>query len=250
MIGKKCVASVILLLSSVAAQAELLTIQGASSIYDCAIGGSYDDKDAWGANTLWIREYWNNDYQGFGAYDYHAFVRVDLSAIPAGAVIDSASFNIKVAEAYNPSTDPRTMSLWAVSPFTENVTMMTYDGTNAWPDGKFDGVDGYRVTPLEKLLASATVDSSLNGTYLEFADDFIPLLTDYIQYQSNQSAGQRYAYFELTWNDDSADYWCGLYSTDSAGNEPYMSISYSVPEPISLTMLGLGVAGLVLRKRW
>jgi len=225
---------VVLLLGSVFAQADTLSITGSANIYDCWVGSTYNDKYT-GTGTS-VREYWaSNDY------DYRAFIRVDLSSIPSGSAITSASMNLKLLSTGN--SNPINIDLWKVSAFTTAVTARKYDGVNVWPDGVFDGIDGWAHTPESKLLATMAVDSSMADSVIEFSG-----LTEYIQAQSNLGEGQRYAYFELSSRDEGAEYVTTFYSSRAdAANQPFLSVSY-VPEPVTLVLFAIGAIGGIRRK--
>jgi hypothetical protein len=134
--------------------------------------------------------------------------------------------------------------LWKVSPFTPALTSETCDGTNAWPNGTFDGVDGWKETPADRLLASAPISNSMVGTYMAFSGSG---LTDYVQSQVN-AASDRYLYLELSWKDDGANYLGTWYSSEALeSQQPYLTVS-SVPDPASLSLLAIGILAGLRRK--
>jgi hypothetical protein len=234
------IGSVVLLCGAVFASAETLEIKGADEFMDGYVNYNYPAVWTSGAPYLDIREYW-----GSNDYDIRPFIRVDLSAIPEGAVIDSASFKLKVHSDTNNSSLIG-VDLWQVAPFTADLTPATCDGVNPWPNGEFDGVDGYFRTPADRILATTPINLPLVGSYVEFAD---ARLSDYLQTQSDQAAGERYAYFQMSWNDGDAAYYGAFYSTEtSEGDLPYLELGYTIPEPMSLSLMGIGIFGLLRRK--
>jgi hypothetical protein len=211
-------------------QAETLKIVGNEKTFDLYVDVTYGWANS--ESVLSMREYWNNDYQGFGAYDCRPFIRVDLSDLPENATIDSVSMNFKVISAGN--SIPQYVDLWQVHPFTEDMDAWTYDGVNPWPTvdpnygvSYFDGVDGFGQTPADKHLAESdiAIDWDVWDQWFAFTSD---TLTDYVQAQSEEVEGSRYAYFELSYQDDSSE-WIELYSNTSVAEaQPYMEINYTV----------------------
>jgi hypothetical protein len=198
------------------ASAETIEIKGTDDILDGYVDYTYPN---WYFDLVYVdmREYWKSS-----DYDIRPFFRVDLSAIPEGAVIDSASFKLKVhSDTSNSSLIG--VDLWQVAPFTEDVSAETYDGENEWLNGDFDGVDGYFRTPADRILATTPINSSLIDSYVEFSDS---RLSDYLQTQSDQAAGERYAYFQMSWRDGDAAYYGAFHTSEAEeGNQPYLEIS-------------------------
>jgi hypothetical protein len=250
---KSCVGLVLLLFCATFLQAETLSISGASKVFDCSVDVTNGYANT--GSTLWMREYWNNDYAGFGAYDCRPLVRVDLSDVPVGATIDSVSVNFKVVYASNPNA--AYVDLYKVHPFTNDVTAWTYDGVNDWPTvdpnygvSYFDGIDGYYQTPADKHLAESDIaigsGTGASDQWMAFASD---TLDEYIQTQSDMAAGSRYAYLELVFQDSDSE-WAEFYSSESdASIMPYMEVTYTIPEPATLGLLGMGVLTLLRRKK-
>ncbi len=210
---------VAILFCSVLAKADSITILGPSNIYDCYVSSSYNDK--YDGTGISFREYWASN-----AYDYRAFVRVDLSSIPTGVTIDSATMSFYLRSTNNEFDLP--VDLWKVSPFTTAVRAGTYDGVNAWPNGDFDGIDGWARTPEDNLLATAPINFYMGDSRIEFTD---LKLKDCIQAQSNLAAGSRYAYFEMSIQDDGANTWPTFFSSNSGESDeflPQLAVTYSV----------------------
>lgn len=209
-------------------QAETLKIVGNEKTWDIYADVQYGYAKSDG--ELWLREYWNNDYQGFGAYDCRPFIRIDLSDLPEGTTIDSVSMNFMVKSC--DYSDAKYLDLWQVHPFTEDMDAWTYDGVNAWPTvdpnygvSYFDSVDGYYRTPIDKYLASSdiAINYDVFDQWVSFSSD---ALTNYVQTQAGGAAGSRYAYFELSSQDESAG-WVFLYANTSVAEaQPYMEITY------------------------
>ncbi len=243
MVKKMCCVGLVMLLSFVCfVKAETVTISGNGPVFDTSVDVTYGYQVP--TSTLWLREYWNNDYQGFGAYDCRPLIRVDLSSIPANATINSVSFNLKVIYANNQTA--AYCDLWKVHPFTDAVSAWKYDGVNDWPTmspyynvSYFDGIDGYNyIDPYtwEYMPAGmhlATSDMAINwdvsDQWISFSD---PELTSYIQTQSNQAAGSRFAYFEVSYRDESSE-WVEFYSNETGDPSlfPYMTVTYSTTTP-------------------
>jgi hypothetical protein len=237
------IGSVVLVCCAAFASAETLEIKGAGDFFDgCVrITPSYSTRD-FDSEFMFMTEMADRDY-----YDGRIFVRVDLSTIPEGAVIDSASFKLKVNPFTNNPTDMTFgVDLWQASYFTEDVTVFYYDGVNPWPVDAFDGVEGYERTPADRILATTPINTDMIGSYVDFSDS---KLSDYLQTQSDQAAGERYAYFQMSWQDSNNDYYGAFYTSEAAeGNQPYLELGYTIPEPMSLSLMGIGIFGLLRRK--
>jgi len=220
------------------AETGTVTISGNGPVFDTSVDVTYGFQKP--DSNLWLKEYWNNDYAGFGAYDCRPLIRMDLSAIPANKKIDSVSFNVKVIYASNATASY--CDLWKVHPFTDAVSAWKYDGVNDWPTKNiyydvsyFDGIDGYYyVDPYSWEYAPpgmhlATSDIAINeyvsDQWMSFTGSD---LTSYIQTQSNQAAGSRFAYFEISFEDESAS-WAEFYSNESGDPSlfPYLEVTYS-----------------------
>jgi hypothetical protein len=233
-------------------KAETVTMTGPNSVFDKYVDFTYGWNYDYG--MLWMREYWRND-GGFGAWDCRPFIRIDLSSIPANSQIDSVTFKIRVYQTEIPYWAPMYCDLWKVSPFTNDMTALTYDGTNPWPNHAdaadysydwvsaevgnfdyatataFDGIDGYMVCPNSKYLATSDAQIYTDmawDLWLNFSGD---ALTQYIQTQSDQAEGARYAYFQLT-TEDGDNYWVEFYGTEDTGSENYprLEVTYSEKE--------------------
>jgi hypothetical protein len=213
------IGSVVLVCCAAFASAETLDIKGTDNIFDGYVSVTYGWR-VFDREYVIFREYWPTDY-----YDARALIRVDLSTIPEGTVIDSASFKLKVhSETTNPATAPFGVDLWQASYFTEDVAAFYYDGVNFWPDGVFDGVNGYYRTPEDRILATTPIHKDMIGSYVEFSDS---RLNDYLQIQSDQPEGERYAYFQMSWPEPNCDYFGGFYASEAAeGDQPYLEISW------------------------
>jgi hypothetical protein len=237
------IGSVVLVCCATFASAEILDIKGADNIVDgtVRVTPSYPSR-YFDLEYLKILEYSPSDY-----YDARVFIRVDLSTIPEGAVIDSASFKLKVNPFTNNPTDMTFgVDLWQASYFTEDVTVFRYDGVNLWPNGVHDGVNGYYRTPADRILATTPINMDMIGSYVEFSDS---RLSDYLQTRSDQAEGERYAYFQMSWPEPTNSYIGAFYASEAAeGDQPYLELGYTIPEPMSLSLLGIGIFGLLRRK--
>jgi hypothetical protein len=215
-LGKMCLLGFLMAwgLTSLA-QAETYTLKGPTSWFDTFVSYTYsykyDNEPYFG-----LREYWRTD----NTYDYRTFIRIDLSSIPQGFRVGSAKLYIKVHPSTVNTADVG-LDVWRVSPFTNGITATTYDGTNAWPNGIFDGVDGYYQTPADRLLAHSYYNTNQVGTYVEISGT---ALTSYVR-QQVQATTDRYLYLELSSEDSGASYVGYWYSSEADESlQPYLVI--------------------------
>lgn len=169
-----------------------------------------------------------------------AMNKFDISSIPAGQVIQSASLHVDF-DGQTVAGEASTIRAYALlSDFTVGTTMHTdwAQGADMWGT---QGTD-YGSTELFNVAAPAT------GNPGAFDKDVTSLVASWY----NSSAALTGFYFRM---DDPAADSQNCQKLDSHafsaaprhGNAPYLTVTYEVPEPMTIALLGLG--GLLLRRR-
>jgi hypothetical protein len=171
---------------------------------------------------LGLREYWRADT----IYDVRGFIRVDLSAMPPGSKISSATFGIWYIDA-NGGTNVNQLTLgYTLDEFEFNpagLNYLTYDSVNMWTDGDGAGVDGYDgVHP--HALGSVTLDPAVPQRYVTISSN------EMVAYLQAQLDAGKAAYLEIAIDDDNG-LWQRFNSVDceDSAKRPYLKIYYAPP---------------------
>jgi hypothetical protein len=109
-----------------------------------------------------LREYWENGRE----YDAYAFIKVNLAAIPKYAVITDVKFKLYYKGSWGYGSSNVFLGKTDCD-FNENLSWSTYNGTNLWPSGVADGIDGYVHTWTES--PGGMLDSLLCKIYYSVA---------------------------------------------------------------------------------
>lgn len=214
----KCIVTVGLLTGLTAAQAVLINIQpGGAAGKDAQISDDVTANTNFGTNQRLIIN-WSGNFRSIGLVEF------DLSGIPTGATINSA-----------------TLDLFHSLNGNLNRRYDVFRTTSSWSEGTvtFNTAPTFAATAVASLVildnntevhrqwdVTNTVSNWVDGTFTNFGFwvEEIPV----------QGLGS--AYFESS-------------DTATASERPLLIVDYSIPEPYTLALMVLGLAGLRYSKR-
>jgi hypothetical protein len=201
------------------------------------------------------------------AYDQRVFMRISLSAVPAGSLITDARLGIHFTDSnYGGSVHSDYVDLWSVADqFNGNLSFATYNGSNPWTDGPQAGVSGSdRTGPAGRHLdnlwfqgaePAGTPSNKIINQVQEYKVFSSAQLNAYLQQQLD--LGQD-AFFTLSTGNAAAQYLRFVSTSDNnthwgntAGpiffNQPYLNVDF-IPEPAS-AMTAVAAGGILLLRR-
>jgi hypothetical protein len=151
---------------------------------------------------------------------YQAWFGFDVSAIPNGETISSASFTALVTNSYEEESSSQ-RTIW-------------YEPDDSWiPDN---------VNPGNKLL------TELVGTAMDYdTPTWVTFNLDISQHNWGNDLIDNYVSLMLT-GPLNGNHECGIVDLTESGNLPSLEI-ITVPEPATVALLGLGALSLIRRKR-
>lgn len=198
-------------------------IKGTSSISHilCTPSGTYFN------TNLNLREYVNVNSN----YDNYAFLRINVSEVPAGAVITDVRLKLYylgtwgygTSNVYVGNTDHY---------FYSTLTWNTYDGSNSWPSGAADGIDGYTHSwpgAPGGPLATLSCDPATINNWKTFSSE------DLLTHVQTLVANGQDAFLWMA--HDGANGYQRFATNSNSGYEPSMEVDWYMPVPEKLLLV-------------
>ncbi len=181
-------------------------------------------------------------------YLKHVFLRFDLSAIPTGSTINSATYNGYCNGAGTGGSDPGVINVYLVTkPWVEDeISWNSYSSGNAWVNSGGDaaGLNDPAGSPI------STIDLPQISAWSAISFDLTAAVQAWVNGTTNNGLLMKFA-DDLTVQ---SVQWCGSEAwVEGSGYQhvaPSLTIDYTiVPEPATMSLLGLGGFGLLIRRK-
>lgn len=183
----------------------------------------------------------------------------DLSSIPSGATVTSATLTLRGAQFYNNTgadVDVEIHSIIPGNPWTEtSAGWVNYDGSNAWGNtgtggttsGGLPGTGNW----LGATLGTVTLPNA-SPTFSTFGTDPAIDLTSLVQQWINGSTANIGITIAIE-GGTTDQAWFFIPNVDHVNHAgldhgPFLTIEYDIPEPASLGLVGLGALALLRRR--
>lgn len=220
-------------------------------------GGSIDFGNQNGATMLEAQgDFGSDSRQG------RILLQYDVSSIAAGATITSATLTIRNGVYYNltGSAQAATVELRHIvegNPWTEGgATWQTYDGTNAWSQTGVGGVGGGGDLAGTGAWVSSTVIDSFTTPAAPAVPGEIgaPIDLDITALVQSWVAGtleNNGLSLQMASGFDGNSFLILIPNSESAAVDttPIITVEYTIPEPTSLGLVGLGALTMLPRRR-
>lgn len=209
--------------------------------------------DAKMINTDYVNTNFGSDGDwGLAVYNFNGLrqwsvLKFDLSGLPSGANISNAVLKLTIGHADETGaylTEATNVGVYrSTQGWTESgVTWNMYDGANSWTNAGGDAVGTTGVQLTSPYATASVSDTTAVGTVFSFSSANMTELVKGWAAGTTANHG-----FELASTDTGSQYDAYFASKEhaTASYRPVLEVTYAVPEPMSLVMLGPCVLGLL-----
>lgn len=209
---------------------------------------------------------------GAGGNDFFSYIRFDLSSLPAGATIDSATLTayycVPYSTAHHDTLVPSRFACYGLLDVSGN-TSQTWDGATLSDGASLNIGQEYGAGTYSQLSTTdlsnnwlynldvgngANVTVNVNGSAGLTSTDGDPVTlsgSDLVTFLNGQLAdASQQATIISAINAENKSYYLYSSDTSTASLRPSLTISYTpVPEPTTLALIGLGALGFAAGRR-